>query len=276
MKPVNLLYDNEIEGVGVPIQEACIRSADGLYIPAVLLRPEGEDALAAVIVVHGAPGGRGMSAIKREVQTRGTVSERFLKEGYLVVVTDYRARQLRGREGPTEFSYAGDIVSVIRYTKQLPYVDAQRVGLYSGSLGSESSILALGEESVAAAVLNAPGGYTSMKVSRDVQPHRPSDDVLSDDNFDHQLARTNLGKINSPSLFVVGTADGFLGTVKKTQSILADLGKDASIEVTDMERAIEFYRDFLGMKMSERHTAAEVEGIPVERCFMRLGRAHQP
>ena len=138
VEPVNLLYDNEIEGVGVPIQEAYIRFADGLYIPAVLLRPEGEDALAAVILVQGAPGGRGMSAFRREVQTLGMVAERFIEEGYLVVVTDYRGRQLAGKEGPREFSYAGDIVSVIRYTKQLPYVDPERVGLYSGSLGSET------------------------------------------------------------------------------------------------------------------------------------------
>lgn len=237
VEPVNLVYNSEIEGVGIPIQEAYIRSADGLYIPAVLLRPQSEDALAAVILVHGAPGGRGMSALKREVQTRGMVAERFLEEGYLVVVTDYRGRQLAGREGPREFSYASDVVSVVRYTKQLPYVDPERVGLYSGSLGSETSILALGEESVAAAVLNAPGAYTYMRVSRDeVQPNRPSDGELSDDSFDQQLAREHLSRINSPLLLVVGTADGFLGTVKKTQAILAEMGKDSSIDIYQGER----------------------------------------
>ena len=39
VEPVNLLDDNGIEGVGVPIQEAHVRSADGLYIQAVLLQP---------------------------------------------------------------------------------------------------------------------------------------------------------------------------------------------------------------------------------------------
>jgi len=47
-----------------------------------------------------------------------------------------------------------------------------------------------------------------------------------------------------------------------------------ALEVTDMERSIAFYRDFLGMKLSERHSAGEVEAIPVELCFMRLGPVH--
>ncbi|MCP5118020.1 MAG: hypothetical protein GY953_44965, partial [bacterium] len=62
VKPVNLVYDNEVEGVNVPIQETYIRSSDGLYIPAVVLRPKGKAPFPAVILVHGAPGGRGMSA----------------------------------------------------------------------------------------------------------------------------------------------------------------------------------------------------------------------
>lgn len=232
VEPVNLVYDNEIEGTTFPIQETYIRSSDGLYIPAVVLRPEGMAPFPAVILVHGAPGGRGMSAMKREVQTHGMAAERFLKEGYVVVVTDYRGRQLTGKEGPKDFSYAADVVSVIRYAKLLPYVDSEKVCVYSGSLGSESSVLALGEESVAAAVINAPAGYTYMKVSRaDRSSKSSSGDILADDRIDKEVALANLGKINSPSLFVVGTADRFLGAVKKTHAILTDLGKDAYIDI---------------------------------------------
>ena len=44
-----------------------------------------------------------------------------------------------------------------------------------------------------------------------------------------------------------------------------------ALEVADIDRSIEFYRSFLGMKLSERHPPGEVEAIPVELCFMRLG-----
>jgi catechol 2,3-dioxygenase len=47
-----------------------------------------------------------------------------------------------------------------------------------------------------------------------------------------------------------------------------------ALEVSDMERSIAFYRNFLGMKLSERHRPGEVEAIPVELCFMRLGPVH--
>jgi len=232
VEPVNLVYQNEIEGIEVPIQETYVRSSDGLYIPAVVLRPRGEAPFPAVIVIHGAPGGRGMSALKRELQTRGMVAERFLKEGYVVVVSDYRARELPGKEGPKDFSYAGDIVSMIRYTKRLPYVDPDKVCIYSGSLGSESSVLALGEESVAAAVINAPAGFTYLRVPRARLSSKPhSGDILPDDAIDKKVAVANLSKINSPLLFVVGTADNFLPAVRKTHAILTELGKDASIDI---------------------------------------------
>ncbi len=47
-----------------------------------------------------------------------------------------------------------------------------------------------------------------------------------------------------------------------------------SLEVTDIDRSIAFYRAFLGMKLTERHKAGEVKAIPVELAFMRLGDDH--
>ena len=65
VEPVNLVYDNQLDGIGVPIRESYIRSSDGLYIPAVVLQPTGDGPFPAAILVHGAPGGRGMSADDR-------------------------------------------------------------------------------------------------------------------------------------------------------------------------------------------------------------------
>ena len=47
-----------------------------------------------------------------------------------------------------------------------------------------------------------------------------------------------------------------------------------SVEVSDTDRSIEFYREVLGFKVTERHPAGEVEAIPVELTFMRLGARH--
>ncbi len=47
-----------------------------------------------------------------------------------------------------------------------------------------------------------------------------------------------------------------------------------ALEVSDTDQSIAFYRDFLGLKLTERHAAGEVEGIPVALTFMRLGKQH--
>ena len=47
-----------------------------------------------------------------------------------------------------------------------------------------------------------------------------------------------------------------------------------SLEVTDLDRSIAFYRDFLGLKVTERHRAGEVAAIPMEMVFMRAGADH--
>ena len=45
-------------------------------------------------------------------------------------------------------------------------------------------------------------------------------------------------------------------------------------EVSDMDCSIEFYRELLGMRVSERHAASEVPAIPVELTFLRLHSNH--
>lgn len=47
-----------------------------------------------------------------------------------------------------------------------------------------------------------------------------------------------------------------------------------AVEVSDMDRSIEFYRKFLDMKLTERHDAYECQEIPVELAFLRLGNVH--
>jgi len=45
-------------------------------------------------------------------------------------------------------------------------------------------------------------------------------------------------------------------------------------EVSDMDRSIKFYRELIGMRLTERHAANEIEAIPVELTFLRLHNHH--
>ncbi|MCY3996427.1 MAG: VOC family protein [Rhodobacter sp.] len=47
-----------------------------------------------------------------------------------------------------------------------------------------------------------------------------------------------------------------------------------AIEVSDTDRSVDWYRNVLGFKVTERHAAHEVAEIPVELTFMRLGDVH--
>ena len=47
-----------------------------------------------------------------------------------------------------------------------------------------------------------------------------------------------------------------------------------AIEVADMDRSIEFYRELLGLRLTERHEAYEVTKIPVALAFLRVGENH--
>jgi len=47
-----------------------------------------------------------------------------------------------------------------------------------------------------------------------------------------------------------------------------------ALEVRDMDRSIDWYREFLGMRLTERHAAGENRNIPVALAFLRLGEQH--
>jgi uncharacterized protein len=236
--PKHIVYDSEIDGI--PVQETYVYSIDGLYIPAVVIKPRGEGPFPAVLLVHGGSGGQGMKTLKGTLSNRNMVGERFLKEGYVVVRCDFRLKQVKGKEGPEEFSMSSDLIEVIRYTKKLAWVDAEKVCIFSGSHGSENSVQALGGEDVAAAVLNSPAGYVYMGMPREslkeLNGRSSLQDMLTDDMIDRNIANANLKRINSPTLFVVGTADSFLPAVKKSNAILKEFGKESYLDIYPGEK----------------------------------------
>ncbi len=63
--------------------------------------------------------------------------------------------------------------------------------------------------------------------------------------------------------------------LKKIPSeFIAKRCQHVSLEVSDVEKSLSFYRDFLGLKLSERHKAGEHRNIPFEMAFLRLNNRH--
>lgn len=81
-----LPYDKYIRVVSdtdSPVQQVYIKTKDGLYVAAAIRRPKGSGPFPAMIMFHGAPGGRGMDQLVgwSRGATGGPVWERFLQEG---------------------------------------------------------------------------------------------------------------------------------------------------------------------------------------------------
>ena len=58
------------------------------------------------------------------------------------------------------------------------------------------------------------------------------------------------------------------------QELKATRCQHVSLEVSDVDKSLNFYRNFLGMKLSERHKAGEHRNIPFEMAFLRLNNKH--
>ena len=237
-EPVNLIYDSHIEGLEATVQEAFIYSGrveGGLYIPAVIAKPEGQGPFPVFIMVHGSPGGRGISDLKNGLKNNTFVSNRFLKEGYVVVRCSYRYRK-SGENEPA----GRDVASVIRFVKTLPEVDADKVCLYGTSRGAENSVLAIAEEPVAGAIINDSGARTYMGFIEGAE--WPEDmekiTIIPTHTYEKAVPLSYFEKIDSPTLFTASTSrNGVYVRLSNTAiELLTELGKESSVKIYPGER----------------------------------------
>src|SRR5215470_16025932 len=95
-------YVHVVSEADSPVQQVYVKSKDGLYIAAALRKPKGNGPFPAMIMFHGAPGGRGMEQLVgwSRGDHGGPVWERFLQEGYVVAVADYRGGNMNLTSAP--------------------------------------------------------------------------------------------------------------------------------------------------------------------------------
>jgi predicted acyl esterase len=113
-------YIRVVSETDSPVQQIYIKTKDGLYVAAALRKPKGNGPFPALIHFQGAPGGRGMEQLAgwSRGASGGPVWERFLKDGYVIVVSDHRAAPRRGMGDPMradEITYVDDGRAVVDY-----------------------------------------------------------------------------------------------------------------------------------------------------------------
>lgn len=217
-----------------PVEQTYIKAKDGLYVAAAIRRPKGAGPFPAIIFFHGAPGGRGMEQLVgwSRGDHGGPVWERFLKEGFVVAVADYRGGNLNRVNQPSSdglITAIDDGVSVIEHVSSLPYVDRNQVSVYGVSLGGNLALfLASKVPSLKTVIAGAPAPIWFLGFSVPDQGPRPDFAKMA---LDAEVVKANIAPIRSPILIIVGTEDRLLGIDTVLHDQLVKHDKSVRMEV---------------------------------------------
>ena len=222
-----------------PVQQTYIKTKDGLYVAAAIRKPKGDGPFPAFIQFHGAPGGRGMETLVRWSRGAdgGPMWERYLQEGFVVVVADYRGGPRR-RSGSApapegQITSVDDGVSIVEYVRTLPYVDAERIVVYGGSLGGNLVLHLISGTKVQAAGVGAPAAFSFLAASRPPRGEAAADpaDRWKNVKLDHEVARNNVAAIQCPLLIQVGTKDGLIHLARILHNMAEEAGQRVRLEI---------------------------------------------
>jgi dienelactone hydrolase len=255
-------YIHAVSETDSPVQQVYIKSKDGLYVAAAMRKPKGNGPFPAMIIFHGAPGGRGMEQLVgwSRGDHGGPVWERFLQEGYVVIVSDYRGGNMTLMSTASTngtITSIDDGLAVIDYAKSLSYVDASRINLYGVSLGGNLVMNLISRVPVHAAILGAPATIWFLGVTMPPGAPTSGPDRFKDAKIDPDIAQKNIAPITTPMLILVGTADSLLPVSTLLHDALAAQKKSVRMEVYENG-----YHDFcLGPQGQKRPDLPQGEAL---------------
>jgi dipeptidyl aminopeptidase/acylaminoacyl peptidase len=186
----------------------------------------------------------------------GPVWERFLQEGFAVVVADYRGGDFDLMNTPSTNGLTtaiDDGLAVIEQVRALPFVDPSRVSVYGVSLGGNLVLfLASKVPDLHAVVVGAPAPMWFLGARMPTGGLRAD---LSALRPDPAVAGANIEPIATPILMLVGTADPLLAIDRTLHDELASRGKRIRMEIYEHG-----YHDFvLGPQGQTRRDLAQGE-----------------
>ena len=229
-------YIHVVSEADSPVQPTYIKSKDGVYVASAIRKPKGEGRFPAMIMFHGAPGGRGMEQLIgwSRGDHGGPAWERFLQEGFVVVVADYRGGNMNLMStGSTNgmITSIDDGLAVIDYVKALPYVDPARVNIYGVSLGGNLVMNLASRTTVQSVIAGAPAAIWFLGMTFPEGAARTGADRFKGVKVDKDVAQKNVASIQAPVLILVGTSDSLLPVTTMLHDELAAGGKKVRMEV---------------------------------------------
>ena len=227
-------YVHVVSEADSPVMQTWIKAKDGVYVAAAVRKPKGAGPFPAIVMFHGAPGGRGMDQLVgwSRGDHGGPVWERFLQEGFVVVVADYRGGPWNSANTPSstgQTTAIDDGITVIDYVQNLPYVRRAEVSVYGVSLGGNLALyMAARVPTLKCVVLGAPApiwflGYHKRPGEWTPEYWKNPPDPTS--------VRENIPPIRMPILILVGTEDRLLTVDTVLHEELVKAGKNVRMEI---------------------------------------------
>jgi dipeptidyl aminopeptidase/acylaminoacyl peptidase len=227
-------YIHVVSETDSPVMQTWIKAKDGVYIAAAVRKPKGNGPFPAIVFFHGAPGGRGMDQLIgwSRGDHGGPVWERFLQEGYAVVVADYRGGPWNVMNTPSStglITAIDDGITVVDYVQDLSFVDRTKVSVYGVSLGGNLAMyLASRVPTLHAVVAGAPAPIWFLGYKINPDGARPD---FTKTAPDAATTKENIGPIKMPVLILVGSEDGLLSLDTVLHDQMVKLGKAVRMEV---------------------------------------------
>jgi len=226
-------YIHVVSETDSPVMQTWIKAKDGVYVAAAVRRPKGAGPFPAIVMFHGAPGGRGMDQLVgwSRGDHGGPVWERFLQEGYVVVVADYRGgpREVNTPASNGMVTAIDDGITVIDYVQNLPYVDRANVSVYGVSLGG-NLVMFLGSRvpTLHAVVAGAPAPIWFLGYQFGPNGSLPDFAKVAPDP---STSKENIAPIKMPVLIIVGTEDRLMPLDIRLHDELVKQGKSVRLEI---------------------------------------------
>jgi dipeptidyl aminopeptidase/acylaminoacyl peptidase len=250
--PENVVITETIDGRQV--QLIYVETWDGLYAPIGLCKPEGDGPFPMVLLASG-NGGEGMPWIRDAMQNHGYTVDRLVEAGFACAWLRYRTEvelgynnggplvrdQRQGREmfnrSPLEYE---DEIAIIDYVKDLPFVDAGKIGLIGRSHGGEMALKITSEyHGVAAAVLNEPAAHEFLALNpdstafvneetrlRNIESMQMAEVEKVRRRIDMDIAKARIATIDTPLLVMGRDEDHLQGIFRTTYELLHEAGKE--------------------------------------------------
>ncbi len=250
-----IVVTEPVAGSEYPVHLAYIETIDGLYTPIGIRKPDGAGPFPIILFASG-NGGGGMSWVREATLNQSWTQEQFVRAGYAVAWTRYRAevelayanygelvedtrqgRQLLNR-GPLEYE---DMISIIEFVKTLSYVDPDRVGYMGMSHGGEMAFKITSEyDGLRAAIASEPANHEFLALTPDNPAHINPDTGLRDiesmlmretekvrGRIDLDVALERISTITTPILVQGRNTDELQGIFRVGYDLLQESGKDS-------------------------------------------------